>query len=156
MDSIISKDSSNLVILLELSIPNHPVVTLHCFITKWIRTDKLIKPGQWVHYVYMMYPVHICLRFTLKSCSSCISFQADKSFWSCATQCFRPERCCKQALFKVPNSKVLYIKHPSKGTPVTVYWYALPSLGAIFFSCPNNYKCFKSFLSKEWKLKYNL
>lgn len=36
--------------------------------------------------------------FQTKIQLSCNSFQADKHFWSCATQCFRPERCCKQAV----------------------------------------------------------
>lgn len=55
---------------------------------------------------------------------SCNSFQADKYFWSCATQCFRPEGCCKQGSFttllKTLYIKFSHVKHPSKGIPVTV------------------------------------
>lgn len=51
-----------------------------------------------MHFVYMLYPVRIFPRFRLKSSSSCNSFQTDRSLWSCATQCFKPGRCCKRAL----------------------------------------------------------
>lgn len=131
-----------LSLMLELSIPNQPVIPLRCFITKWIRTDKSIKPGHWVHYVYMIYPLRICLGFRLKSCSSCISFQADKSFWSCATQCFRPGTCCKQALSlhfsksQIPKFHTLNILqkvHLSQfnGTHCPVFEHS-------FFFCPYN------------------
>lgn len=137
---------------LKLSIPNQAATLLHWSITKWIRTDKLIKSGQWVHFVYTLYPVRIFLRFRLKSSSSCNSFQADRSLWSCAMQSFRPGRCCKRALplccsdmytshvhtFKIPSKVYLLqfnnVQHLNFGQP---------------FLLPMFYHDFKSFVSEE-------
>lgn len=127
-----------LSLILAFSIPNQPVIPLHCFITKGIRTENLIKPGQWLHFVYTIYPVHVCLKFRPKSCSSCISFQADKSFWSCATQCFRPGKCCKEALslhFSKPHiSKFHTLTSLKRYTCCILMICTFQSLRTLFFS----------------------
>lgn len=147
-------------LILKLPIPNQPVIPLHCFITKWIRTDKLIKAGQQVHYVYIICilsisvlgsdwnPTPAASAFRLTNLSESLPHSvsglegaANRHLHYTSQSPKYQSFCTLHTPQKVHLSQFNDMHHP-------IFEHSFFSAHIIISSL--------NFLSKEWKLKYNM